>query len=262
MDQIIRSGEHLPVYDVAGPAHAFPIVLVHGAAWTRNMWVQQIEALSDEFRVIAVDLPGHGALREQPFQLATACQIVMESLKQETSGRALIVGLSLGGYVAMACAHDHPQDIAGLVLSGCCIDYRGLLGFLSRLDSSLVTTLFSEHRLTRMQEKALRGQFPENIVELQLKAGFFWKAMPQTYRELAAHDFHALLRTFTGPVLIVNGENDRQNRKGEAGLLRAAQDGQIEIIAQANHLCNLDQPEAFTQQVRTFAKRLKAAIRN
>ena len=45
------------------------------------MWVQQIEALSDEFRVIPVDLPGHGALREQPFQLATACQIIMESLK-------------------------------------------------------------------------------------------------------------------------------------------------------------------------------------
>jgi pimeloyl-ACP methyl ester carboxylesterase len=262
MDQILRSREHLAVYDVAGPTHAFPIVLVHGAAWTRNMWVQQREALSDEFRVIAVDLPGHGALREQPFQLATACHIVMASLKQEAADRSLMVGISLGGYVAMACAHDHPQDIAGLVLSGCCLEYRGMLGLLSRLDSSLVTTLLSEQRLTRMQEKALRGRFPENIVESQLEAGFFWKAMPQVYRELAAHDFHALLRTFRGPVLLVNGENDRQNRKGEAGLLRAAQAGQIEIIAQAGHLCNLDQPEAFTHQVRSFAKRLKAAIKN
>lgn len=262
MDQIRHTREYFPRYDVAGPAHAFPIVLLHGAAWTRNMWVQQIDALSDEFRVIAIDLPGHGALHEQPFQLATACQIVMESLKQETADRALMVGLSLGGYVAMACAHDHPQDITGLVLSGCCLDYRGVLGFLSRLDSSLATTLFSEHRLTRMQEKALRGRYPEHIVASQLNAGFFWKAMPQTYRELSAHDFYALLRTFTGPVLIVNGENDRLNRKGEAGLLRSAQDGQIEVIAHANHLCHLDQPEAFTYQVRTLAKRLNAAIRN
>lgn len=261
MDQISHSS-HVPIYDVAGPAHAFPIVLIHGAAWTRNMWMRQIEALSDEFRVIAIDLPGHGALRERPFRLATACQMVMESLKQETSARALIVGLSLGGYVAMACAHEYPQDIAGLVLSGCCIDYWGVLGFLSRLDSSLVTTLFSEQRLTRMQEKALRGQFPEDIVEAQLKAGFFWKAMPQTYSELAAHDFQALLQTFRGPVLVVNGENDRQNRKGEAGLLRAAQDGQSETIAHANHLCNLDQPETFTELVRAFAKRLKAPGRN
>ena len=41
MDQIIYSREHFPIYDVAGPAHAFPIMLLHGAAWTRNMWVQQ-----------------------------------------------------------------------------------------------------------------------------------------------------------------------------------------------------------------------------
>ena len=105
------------------------------------MWMPQLEALSDEFRVIALDLPGHGALREQPFRLKAAVQAVMESLRQQTRDRALIVGLSIGGYVAMACAHDHPQKIAGLVLSGCCIDYRGPIGILSWLDSSIVTTL-------------------------------------------------------------------------------------------------------------------------
>lgn len=252
--------EHLSAYDVAGPPHAFPIVLVHGAAWTRNMWLPQIEALSDEFRVLAIDLPGHGTLCKQPFQLATASQFIIDSLKEQTQERALIVGLSLGGYVAMACAHEHPQNISGLVLSGCCIDYRGVIGFLSRLDSSLVTKLFSEQRLTHMQEKSLRGQFPESVIEPQLKAGFSWKAMPQTYRELASHDFHAMLHTFTGPTLVVNGENDKLNRKGEAELLKAAQDGQIQIIKQAHHLCNLEQPEAFTHLVRTFAQRLSTTI--
>jgi pimeloyl-ACP methyl ester carboxylesterase len=225
------------------------------------MWAPQIEALSHEFRVIAVDLPGHGVRRGQPFQLASAVQSVMESLRQETQSRALLVGLSLGGYVAMACARSHAQHVAGLVLSGCCIDYRGILGFLSRLDSSIVTTLFSEQRLSRMQEKSLRGQFPESVVELQLKAGFSWKVMPQVYHELASHDFQAMLRTFQGPVLVLNGANDKLNRKGEAELLKAAQDGQLQIIKQANHLCNLEQPEAFTLQVRTFAKQLNTATR-
>ncbi len=258
---MIRSLEHLPGYDVAGSRGAFSIVLVHGAAWTRKMWVPQMEALSDEFRVIAVDLPGHGTLREQPFQLEVAVQVVIESLRHQSRNRALIVGLSLGGYVAMACAHEHPQEIVGLVLSGCCIDYRGVIGLLSRLDSSLVTMLFSQDRLSRMQAKALRSKFPDALVEPQLTAGFSWKSMPQTYRELASHDYHALLRTFPGPVLILNGENDKLNRKGEAALLRAAQDGQLQIVKQAGHLCNLEQPEAFTEQVRTFAKRLSAAPR-
>src|SRR6266567_2670509 len=163
MDQLRRSIEHLAVYDIAGPRDAFPIVLVHGAAWTRNAWVPQMEALSDELRVIAVDLPGHGTLREQPFRLEAGVQAVIKSLRH------------------------------------------------------------------------------------------------QTYRELASHDYYALLQAFTGPVLIVNGEHDKPNRKREAALLRAAQDGQIQIVKQAGHLCNLEQPEAFTYQVRTFAKQLSGA---
>ena len=135
MEQINHPNEHKSAFDVVGPRDAFPIVLVHGVSWTRKMWLPQLKALSDEFRVIALDLPGHGALRKQQFQLKAAVQAVMESLKQQTHDRALIVGLSLGGYVAMACAYDHPQEIAGLALSGCCIDYHGPIGMLSWLDS-------------------------------------------------------------------------------------------------------------------------------
>ncbi len=261
MEQMIRSIEHIPVYGVVGPRNAFPIVLVLGVSWTRKMWMPQMEALSDEFRVIALDLPGHGGLRDQPFRLKAAVKAVMESLRQQTHDRALIVGLSLGEYVAIACAHDHPQEIAGLVLSGRCIDYRGAIGILSWLDSSLVTTLFSESRLSRMQGKTLRSMFPEDLVEPQLEAGFSWKVVPRVYRELASHGFPDMLQGFPGPTLIVNGENDKLNRKREAALLKAAQDGQLQIIKQAGHLCNLEQPEVFNQYVRTFAKRISVASR-
>jgi pimeloyl-ACP methyl ester carboxylesterase len=259
MEQINHPNEHKSAFDVAGPHDAFPVVLVHGVSWTRKMWMPQMEALSDKFLLIALDLPGHGALRKQQFQLKAAVQAVMKSLRQQTHDRALIVGLSLGGYVAMACAHEHPQEIAGLVLSGCCINYRGTIGILSWLDSSIVTTLISEGRLSRMQEKTLRSIFPEDLVEPQIEAGFSWKVVPRVYRELASHNFPAMLQGFPGPTLIINGENDRLNRKREAALLKVAHDGQLQIVKQAGHLCNLERPEAFNQYVRTFAKRISAA---
>lgn len=236
----------MTAFDVAGPADGFPIVLVHGAAWTRNMWLPQMEALSDVFRVIAVDLPGHGILQHEPFQLTSSVRTVIESLKQAAQGPGLIVGLSLGGYVAMACVKDHAQDITGLVLSGCSIDYWGAIGFLSRLDSALVTTLFSQQRLTRIQAKTLRSKFPDSLVEPQLAAGFSWRVMPQVFRELASHDYRAFLRTYTGPVLTLNGEHDTLNRKSETALSKAAQHGQLHIIQQAGHQCNLEQAAAFT----------------
>jgi pimeloyl-ACP methyl ester carboxylesterase len=98
--------------------------------------------------------------------------------------------------------------------------------------------------------------FSERVVEPQLQAGFAWKVMPQVYCELARHHFSALLQTYPGPVLLLNGEHDKLNRKREALLLCAAQHGQLHIITGASHLCNLEQPEAFTEQVRLFAEQL------
>jgi hypothetical protein len=60
------------------------------------MWIPHMEALSDEFRVIAVDLPGHATLREQPFQRASAVQLIVESLGQETNSRAACRALAWG----------------------------------------------------------------------------------------------------------------------------------------------------------------------
>jgi pimeloyl-ACP methyl ester carboxylesterase len=247
-------------FDVAGPPDTLPIVFVHGAAWTRKMWLPQMEALSADFRVVAVDLPGHGALREQPFGLASAVQTVMDGLRSQTSGRALIVGLSLGGYVAMACARDYSQEIAALVLSGCSLDYRGIIGDLAQLDSRIVTALFSEKWLSQMQAKTLRNLLPEALVEPQVEAGFTWKAMPRIYSELAKHNFPAMLRYFLGPVLILNGEYDKLNRKGEARLLSVIPDGKVQIIESASHICNLEQPEAFTSQVRAIAQEVQTRV--
>jgi hypothetical protein len=85
MEQTMRS----TAYDIKGPCEAFTIVLVHGVSWTRKMWIPQLEALSDEFQVIAPDLPGHGVRCKQPFRLKNAVQAVMESLRQQTHDRAL-----------------------------------------------------------------------------------------------------------------------------------------------------------------------------
>ncbi len=95
LDEMIQHIDHFPLFDVAGPPYALPIVLAHGAAWTRSMWLPQMEVLSDEFRVTALDLPGYGALRGKPFRLESAVQAVIESLSRETHERALVVGLSL-----------------------------------------------------------------------------------------------------------------------------------------------------------------------
>lgn len=243
--------------DVAGVTGAAALVFVHGAAGTRAMWRPQMQALADEFRVIALDLPGHGALAHVPFGLDAAVQVVQEATDTAADGRAVVVGLSLGGYVAMAHAARYPQRVAGLVLSGCSLDYRGALGILSRLDAWIVTRLVGERRLMRMQERTLRRMLPPDLAESLLAAGFTFRAMPAVYRELAHHDFNAMLRQYPGPVLILNGEHDRLNRRVERRQLNAAHRGRLQIVAGAGHACNIEQPHAFSEAVREFARALR-----
>jgi pimeloyl-ACP methyl ester carboxylesterase len=247
--------ERRPFFDLAGPSGAQAVVFIHGAAWTRAEWLPQTRALADEFRVLALDLPGHGAHVAEPFRLATAVRAVAEAIEQAGAGRALVVGHSLGGYVAMAHTAAHPQQVAGLVLAGSSVDYR-LLGLVSWLDAALSLRLVGERRIVAMQEKSVREMLPPGLAEAQLAAGFSFGAMPAVYRELARHDFRALLRTYVGPTLILNGEHDRPNRRGERKLLAACQQGRLAIVAGAGHACNLEQPEAFTAEVRAMANQL------
>jgi pimeloyl-ACP methyl ester carboxylesterase len=240
-------------FEAAGAPGAPAIAFLHGAAGTHAMWQPQMRMLADDFRVVAPDLPGHGALAHLPFTLDAAVQAVADAIDAAAGGRAVVAGLSLGGYVAMAHAARYPQQVAGLVLSGCSIDYRGAIGVLSRLDAWLVLRLFSERRLLGMQDKALRRMFPDDLADSLVAAGFTFRTMPAVYRELASCDFGPLLRQFLGPVLILNGERDRLNRRVERRQLQAARDGRLQIIAGAGHACNLEQPHAFSQAVREFA---------
>lgn len=253
----MRQAERRSFFDIAGPPTALAIVFVHGAAWTRTEWLPQMQALADEFRVVALDLPGHGARAAEPFRLDSAVRAVSEAIEQAGVGQTLLVGHSLGGYVAMAHAATHPQQSAGLIVSGSSVDYR-LLGLVSWLDASLSLRLVGERRVLAMQEKTVRGMLPPDLAAAQIAAGFSFGALPAVYRELARQDFRALLRTYPGPTLILNGERDRPNRQGEHKLLVACQQGRLAIIADAGHACMLEQPEAFTAEVRAMAKRLAA----
>ena len=98
---------------------SLPVVLVHGLRTSRTMWRAQVEALQRAgHRVVAVDLPGHGTRIGEPFTLDAAVDTVADAI-DELGGPAFVVGLSLGGYVAIRHAARHPDQVGGLVAASC-----------------------------------------------------------------------------------------------------------------------------------------------
>lgn len=243
-------------FDRAGSADAPALVLIHGSVVTRKMWLPQLRGLSDTFHVIAPDLPGHGALAHVRFNFANAAKTLADVIRQAAQGRALVAGLSLGGYVAMDLARRSPDLVAGLVLSGASFNFDGVLGPYLKFASWLMQRGWlklghekSEERVRRMFPPALA-----DVAEEQMRAGVYPDMLAASYEELAGRDFSAALAEYPGPSLILNGERDKSSRKGEGKFVSAARQGRVQAIPNAGHACNLDQPERYNQAIREFAR--------
>lgn len=245
-------------YDVDGPADAPAIVFVHGTRLTRSMWRAQLDDLRDTYRVIALDLPGHGAAADRPFTVSAAANEVARVIEEAAGGRAVVVGLSLGGYVAMELAARRPQLVRGLVLSGATAEpvgiratpYRVLAWAMDRLDGDRLDALNAWFFRTRYAS-AIAGP---------IVAGGFWSAGGATaLRALVGERFGPRLAAYPGPTLILNGELDVVFRLSAGSFAAVAQDVRRVRLRGATHLANLDRPDAFSAAVRRFAEGLGEA---
>lgn len=241
------------------PARRPLIVFLHGTRLSGAQWSSQVVELGDEFDCLAPDLPGHGRLTAETFTLRRAAEEVAATIGRDDGRRpAVLVGLSLGGYVAMEVASRWPERVAGLVIAGATAEpvgarslpYRGLAWLLANGDPRL---------LGRLNSGLFRWRYPASIAEPIVAAGFAFRGGATAVRALIGERFLPRLARYPGPTLILNGEFDLLFRLSERSFKAAAADARRVKIRRATHLTNLDQPAAFTAAVRRFASDAAAA---
>jgi pimeloyl-ACP methyl ester carboxylesterase len=245
---------------VAGPADAQPIVFVHGAMFTRTMWLPQQRELAEEYHTIAPDLPGHGTRAGKPFRMEPAIDVLEEVFETHTDGSAVLVGLSLGGYAATEYAYRHPDQVDALVLSGSSVNPTGKMELATRLTGGLARLLTKPDIGKRAGEKLAarwvrKRDLPPDVERAIIEAGFYPKQFGEAGPDLAGVDFRAKLSAYPGSTLILNGENDTLMRRGEQAHATAARDSRVEILAEVGHICNLHRPATYTDRVRRFVRR-------
>lgn len=238
-------------------ADAVPMVFVHGTRFSAGQWSSQLAALRDEFPVVAVDLPGHGERSAQPWSLSAATDIIASAVDSLGRGPALVVGHSLGGYAALEFARCRPEHLRGLVLAGASASTRGFWATPYRLVAGLVSRMPAD-RLTRWNDWLLRRLYPPEVVDATIRSGYAFHTLPTAWGEVLGRFDADAMRQVKAPVLILNGEKDTAFRAGEADFARAHPHARVEVIPRARHLANFDDPDAFTDAVRRFARQLSA----
>jgi pimeloyl-ACP methyl ester carboxylesterase len=234
------------------------VVLIHGFPFNQKIWDDFAERLSADFKVLTPDLPGFG--ESQPLNSPLTVQAVAEALWKWLGALGIksiiVIGHSLGGYVALAMARLKPSQISGLVLfhstaypdseekkenRNKVVDFikkNGVLAFTS----NFITSLFAkpdDPAITAVRSVAVQAS--ENVV------------VQYTLAMRDRPDQTGLLREFPKPIMIISGEKDQgisvDSVKKQEGLSKSIE---LHILSETAHMGMFEKQEDTLGLIRNF----------
>lgn len=233
------------------------LALLHGWTLDHRMWAPQMRAFAAERLVLAPDRRGFGA-SSAPADLTREADDVAALLDRFNVARAVIIGMSQAGRVALDFALRYPQRVAALVLQG--TPLAGVTPGPAPDETIPIveySALVRAGRLDEMKRRWLAHPLMRTHSEAAARAA---RDMIDAYegRDLAAisylrdaerHD----LAGIAAPARVITGALDTPwRRRASDALTRALPNAERAEITEAGHLCNLDRPEAFNHTLAAF----------
>jgi 3-oxoadipate enol-lactonase len=238
------------------------VVLLHGYPFNRTLWSDQVAALSGSYRIITPDLRGHGESTVGPASMNRMAADVAALLDSLGIERAIVGGLSMGGYVTLAFYRQFPHRVTSLILA----DTRAQADTEEnkRTRAEQVKTLLSqgmkpivEAMLPKLLHPETVSKRPDIVIRLR-------DMMHQTNPEGAAAALQAmaarddqtgLLSSVTVPTLIVVGKDDPITPLQDSEMMHQLITGsRLVVIENASHVSSLERPEEFNAALTTFLR--------
>ncbi len=244
---------------------ATPVVLLHGFPLDHRMWTDVAAELGDDRRVLVPDLPAAAAeLDEVGPTLDDAADRVADAVRGAGVERAVVAGLSMGGYVALALLERHPDLVAGLALvdtksTADAPDARAKrLAVAAQVEASgsvdavrgMAGTVLGETTRTAHPDVVARVAA---WIDEQPPARVAW-----SQRAMAARtDRTEVLRRFTGPVVVVVGDEDEVTGVEAArDLAKVAGGAPLVVVPRAGHLTAVEDPGTVATALVELARRV------
>ena len=242
-----------------------PMLFIHGWPHDRTLWSGQLSGLSTHARCIAPDLRGFGGSTVRgPYSMQQYAEDLVALLDSFGIDRAIVCGLSMGGYVAMAMLRHHPDRVRALILTSTRATADSPEGREKRMRLIEFVREHGVEALAARQLKAMVGATtfdsrPALLESLRrLMAAAPLEGVVGGLQAMADRpDSTELLTTLDLPTLVIGGRADTFTQPAERGQLAAGSPGaRLELIATAGHVCAFERPAAFDHLVAEFLETL------
>ena len=258
---IKRNGLRL-AYAEQGPTNGPALLFIHGYPLSRELWAAQMRGLSKDHHCLAPDLRGFGA-SEGTAQVtmddyARDALILLDHLDIE---RAVIAGLSMGGYVVMAMWRMAPSRFRGLILADTRAEADSAAGKQGR--DAAIASLPDQGVQGVVDGMLPKLLAPDNLQKPQLKRRARAVMIRATTIGCAAAlaamrdrpDSTGTLAHITVPALVIVGEHDVITPPSAAeNMAQILSDSRLAVIPGAGHLSPLENARAFNVAVRRFLR--------
>jgi pimeloyl-ACP methyl ester carboxylesterase len=240
-----------------------PVLLVHGLGSSSLDWEYQIPVLSPHYRVIVIDVRGHGR-SEKPrerYSIAGFSADIEALVRYLKLGPVHLVGLSMGGMIGFQLAVDKPQLLKSLTIVNSTPEvkvktFQDMHMFAKRW---LLARIFSMETIGKGLGKNL---FPKpEQAELRRKIAIRWgqnekRAYLDSFNAIVGWGVQDKLSTITCPALIVTADHDYTPIALKQAYTRLMPNARLAVIENSRHASPLDQPDAFNATLLEFLRAL------
>ena len=235
----------------SGPA----VLLSHGYSATSRMWEGQVAALKDRYRVITWDMRGHGKsdspADQAKYSEEATCGDMAGILKALGIEKAVVGGLSLGGYMSLAFNVRYPEMVNALMLFDTGPGYKNPVAREGWNKTA-------EQRAVNFETKGLEalGRGAEVRVAQHTSAEGLAKAARGMLAQFDSRIIESL-ETITVPTLVLVGAKDEPFLGATDYMIKKIPGSTSAVIPDAGHAANIDQPAAFNEATAAFLDGLK-----
>jgi len=252
-------------YNERGMPQGLPVVFIHGFPFSHGMWEPQMNVMPNNIHAIAYDVRGHGAsdVGDGQFTIELFVDDLIALLDHLFIKKAILCGLSMGGYIALRTFEKYPDRVCGLIL---CDTKSEPDTNAAKINRTVTMKAVKAAGVPAFAEDFVKNIFWDKTFERNPNVIAFIKQIicANSPRGICGTLLALGSRTDTTPVLssihiptcIIVGEHDKLTPPSDAQTMHTMIDGsELHILPYAAHMSNLENTQEFNERIMAFLKK-------